>query len=235
MYFFIHSMLIAQFILFGNIVDSYDFLNDGNIQQQLRMDKNKEAKIRLETFTRNETKQEWAVWISNKKNQSKLIQRIKNQIIEGGLDSSAELSSMLLNLERALILWNKTVNSKNIKGRDLSSDQCFDFFVDNQRMSGNDQDDEEDTEKRIQDLREEEYSHKEKAFDLVARAGEEVMSAGAFAVGGMSVPAIIMGGKASYDFVEACKEFNKGLNCEEEANALSDEDTEEKSWWQFWK
>ena len=78
--------------------------------------------------------------------------------------------------------------------------------------------------------------HKEEAFNLVMRAGEEAMSAGAFVVSGMGIPAIIMGGKASYDFIEGCKEYNKAIECEEKADALEKENIdEEKRWWQFWK
>lgn len=216
--------------LFGGGADFYD------------VDEIKEAwvELGLPVLSEDSTdfREEWVRWIVKKENQSRLLQKIKCQILEGGFDSSSELFSMVGSLELALAQWDEIGVSKDSSAVRIKD--RLGWFACNIKKYRDEEVNEDNVEERIQELREEEKAHKDEALELVLQATAEAIGAGACAAGGMELPALVEGVQASRHFVKSCKEYNEGVRCQQEADALEKQyfqggDQPEKKWWEFWK
>ncbi len=225
---------LVPLLLLGNYhIESYD------------LDRVREAWIELglpiSTEKKKGSQEEWVKWITQKENQTRLLQKIKSQIIEGGLDSSIKLSSMIASLESALVEWNETYASKGSSALGARGKAQWEYLACHikkhidEEINGNNKDE------RIQSLREEEKVHKDEAFELVLQATGEAIAAGGCAAGGMEIPAIFEGVQASRHLIKGCKEYNEGVRCQQEADALEKEyyqrgdESETKKWWELWK
>lgn len=240
----VQSLFLLPLMLFGNVRGSYEDIVCNHTTEFYDRDKVEETWMELGLPVPAENKEvfqeDWIRWVAKKENQSRLLQKIKSQVVEGGLDSSRELSLMLVSLESALANWNETYASETSTVLGAGGKSQWDVLTCYIRKHRNEEINEDNVEARIQELREEEKAHKDEARELVLQAGGEAIGAGAFAAGGMEIPALYEGVQASRHLVQGCKEYNEGVRCQREADELeqrytNEDEQSEKKWWKFWK
>lgn len=195
----------------------------------------KQTWIDWEISFESSNKEDWIKWIARNENQNRILEKIQDQMIQGGLDSSKDMSVMLDSLETALCKCSQISNFKPIAHlKKLRIDQLKHFSF---RVNYTD---EQDVDDHIQSLREEEKEHKDAAYELILQATGEAIAAGACAAGGMEIPAIAEGVQATRHFIQGCEEYNEGIRCQQEADLLEQQNDpedkqSEKKWWEFWK
>lgn len=238
-------VFLVPLMLFGRDKALHEDVIGHHTIEAYDADKIKEAWTELGLPTLSEDKKvfrkKWVRWIAKKENQSRLLQKIKTQVTEGGLESSRELLSMIASLESALVEWNKTYTSKDSLASRARSKIQLGYLACYIKQHKDEEINEDNVEERIQELREQEKLHKDEAFELVSQAGGEAIASGVCAAGGMEIPAIAEGIQSTRHFVKGCKEYNEGVRCQQEADALekqylgSENELENKEWWEFWK
>ena len=241
----IACLFIFPLMLFGDVQFTYEDAISNFSFDSFKREKIKEVWLELNMPTIGENKRDFqtgvAAWFANKENQAKFIQKLRDQAKEGGLESSEEVSRMISEIESALDLWHKTykLGQGTPKVKSASNSLC----IYSCRIKGYKREEVNETNaaKRIEELREEEEKHKDKALDYIIASGKESIYAGVSYATGVEVIGVIETIEASRDFVKACKEYNEGVRCQHEAEELErkyfkNEDEEvKKNFWEFWK
>lgn len=234
-------LFIFPMMLFGGVQFTYQETISNLSSDLLKKEQIKEVWLELDIPTQGENKREFqtkvATWFANKKNQGQLIQKLRNQIKEGDLESSQEVFHMIAEMESALDLWHKTFEL----GLGLSKEKSMNHsmricscHIKERKREGVDQ---TNAAERIEALREEEKEHKDKALDHIIQSGKECIYAGVSYATGVEIIGVIETIEASRDLVQACKEYNEGVRCQHEAEELErtyfkNEDKEVKE--RFW-
>lgn len=181
-----------------------------------------------------------------------LVNELKAQVKEGGLDNSEELVKTIDNLEVEIERFAQKLSPIE-KRQSKPGNQLFiktvacSCKIETEDDCTENEYTEEEIREQIEALREQEQLKKDEALELALQAGSEILSAAGYASVAYVPGAIYDGGRAVQHIKGACEEYSESVRISQEADYLEDilnnndeivseEEVEEtKSWWEFWK